>query len=241
MLRPARRTPAPTSRSRCIEVPRAEATGFGVMHVDATDRIVAFVEKPAGPAGDAGPARTRRSRAWASTSSGAKFLFEQLRRDAADPDVEPRLRQGHHSRSMVQQRQGGRAPLHASPACGRAPKANAYWRDVGTLDAYWEANIDLTDVVPALDLYDRDWPIWTYAEITPPAKFVHDDDGRRGAAIASLVSGGCIVSGASLRSSLLFTGVRVHSTATSRTRSILPDVDIGRRGAARATSIIDAA
>ena len=95
-------------------------------------------------------------------------------------------------------------------------EAEVYWRDVGTIDAYWEANIDLTDVVPALDLYDRDWPIWTYAEITPPAKFVHDDDGRRGMAVASLVSGGCIISGATLRRSLLFTGVRVHSYSERR-------------------------
>ena len=97
-------------------------------------------------------------------------------------------------------------------SCVRSSEeAEAYWRDVGTVDAYWDANIDLTDVVPDLDLYDRDWPIWTYGEITPPAKFVHDVDGRRGSAVSSLVSGGCIVSGASLSRSLLFTGVRVHS------------------------------
>ncbi len=107
-----------------------------------------------------------------------------------------------------------------------------YWRDVGTIDAYWEANIDLTDVVPALDLYDRDWPIWTYAEITPPAKFVHDEDGRRGIGISSLVSGGCIVSGASLRHSLLFTGVHVHSYGDVENAVILPYVEIGRQRAA---------
>ena len=95
-------------------------------------------------------------------------------------------------------------------------EGGVYWRDVGTLDAYWEANIDLTDIVPALDLFDRDWPIWTYAEITPPAKFVHDVDGRRGVGISSLVSGGCIVSGAALRRSLLFTGVRVNSYSQHR-------------------------
>ena len=113
------------------------------------------------------------------------------------------------------------------------PKREAYWRDVGTIDAYWEANIDLTDVVPALDLYDRNWPIWTYAEITPPAKFVHDVDGRRGEAISSLVSGGCIVSGASLRRSLLFTGVHAHSYARVENAVILPEAVIGRHARLR--------
>jgi glucose-1-phosphate adenylyltransferase len=111
-----------------------------------------------------------------------------------------------------------------------------YWRDVGTLDAYWEANIDLTDVVPQLDLYDRDWPIWTYAEVVPPAKFVHDLDGRRGEAIASLISGGCIVSGAQARKSLMFTGVHVHSFAKVEGAVILPYVDVGR--GARLTNVI---
>jgi glucose-1-phosphate adenylyltransferase len=124
----------------------------------------------------------------------------------------------------------GNAVAHRfSSSCVRAPsEQEAYWRDVGTLDAYFDANIDLTAVVPALDLYDRDWPIWTYAEITPPAKFVHDDDGRRGYAVASLVSGGCIVSGAMLRRTLLFTGVHVHSHAIVENAVILPDVDVGR-------------
>ena len=107
-------------------------------------------------------------------------------------------------------------------------EAEAYWRDVGTVDAYWEANIDLTDVIPELDLYDTDWPIWTYSELTPPAKFVHDEDGRRGAAVASLVSGNCIVSGASVHRSLLFTGVRVNSFSTLEEAVILPDTNVGR-------------
>ena len=107
-------------------------------------------------------------------------------------------------------------------------EVEAYWRDAGTVDAYWEANIDLTDVVPALDLYDRDWPIWSYAEITPPAKFVHDEEGRRGEAVSALVSGGCIVSGASVKRSLLFTGVQVHSWSSVENGVILPYVDIAR-------------
>ena len=124
----------------------------------------------------------------------------------------------------------GKALAHRfTQSCVRSGfEAEAYWRDVGTLDAYWKANIDLTDVIPALDLYDMEWPIWTYGEITPPAKFVHDADGRRGQAVSSLVSGGCIVSGASLRHSLLFTGVRAHSFASIENTVVLPYVHIGR-------------
>ena len=107
-------------------------------------------------------------------------------------------------------------------------EAEPYWRDVGTIDAFWEANIDLTDFVPSLDLYDRDWPIWTYGEITPPAKFVHDEDGRRGTATSSLVSGGCIISGARIDKSLLFTGVTAHSYGQLTHAVVLPYVMIGR-------------
>jgi glucose-1-phosphate adenylyltransferase len=155
-----------------------------------------------------------------------KFLFEELRRDAADPnssrdfgkDIIPYLVKH------------GNAVAHRFPqSCVRSEfEAEAYWRDVGTLDAYWKANIDLTDVLPALDLYDSDWPIWTYGEVTPPAKFVHNQDGRRGQAVSSLVSGGCIVSGASLTHSLLFTGVRAHSYSSVENSVVMPYVDIAR-------------
>lgn len=104
----------------------------------------------------------------------------------------------------------------------------AYWRDVGTVDAYWEANIDLTDVIPQLDVYDHEWPIWTYSEITPPAKFVHDEEGRRGSAVSSLVSGNCIVSGSSIHRSLLSTGVRAHSFSALEEAVVLPYCHIGR-------------
>jgi glucose-1-phosphate adenylyltransferase len=154
------------------------------------------------------------------------FLFDQLRRDAADP---------HSSRDFGKDlipylvKHGNAVAHRFAQSCVRSGfEAEAYWRDVGTLDAYWKANIDLTDVVPALDLYDMDWPIWTYGEITPPAKFVHNQEGRRGQAISSLVSGGCIVSGASLLHSLLFTGVRAHSYASVENGVILPYVEIGR-------------
>ena len=198
----------------CLEVPRMEATGFGVMHVDKNDRIVSFLEKPADPPGIPGPAGAR-SRAWASTCSRRKFLY----RPAAARCGRSRTRAAISARTSFPTSSPTRKrsrTVSRGRACGRAPRNAAYWRDVGTVDAYWEANIDLTDVVPALDLYDRDWPIWTYAEITPPAKFVHDVDGRRGMGIASLVSGGCIVSGALLRQSLLFTGVQLHSIRQRR-------------------------
>ncbi|HVZ07193.1 glucose-1-phosphate adenylyltransferase [Rhodopila sp.] len=209
----------------CIEVPRTQATAFGVMHVDESDRIVAFVEKPADP-----PAIPDRPD-FALASMGiyvfrTRFLIEQLRRDAADPnssrdfgkDIIPYLVQ--HGKAVAHRFQ--------SSCVTSGAEREAYWRDVGTLDAYWEANIDLTAVIPALDLFDRDWPIWSYAEIVPPAKFVHDAPGRRGEAISSLVSGGCIVSGGSLRQSLLFTGVHVHSYASVERAVILPNADIGR-------------
>ncbi len=209
----------------CLEVPRMEATGFGVMAVDKTDRIVGFLEKPSDPPGMPDKPDT------ALASMGIyvfemKLLAEQLRRDAAlkgssrdfGKDIIPHLVTN------------GKAVAHRfTSSCVRSvQESEAYWRDVGTVDAYWEANIDLTDVLPALDLYDRDWPIWTYSEVTPPAKFVHDEEGRRGQAAASLVSGGCIVSGASLRRSLLFTGVRVNSYSSVDEAVILPHVEIGR-------------
>jgi glucose-1-phosphate adenylyltransferase len=204
----------------CVTVPRLEATGFGVMHVDDQDRIVAFVEKPKDPPAIPG----RPDLALASMGIyvfETRFLLDQLRRDAADPNSSHDF--GKDLIPWIVQ--NGKAVAHRF----ERSVVRSYWRDVGTVDAYWEANIDLTDVVPALDLYDRDWPIWTYAEITPPAKFVHDLDGRRGEAIASLVSGGCIVSGAMARRSLLFTHVHLHSYAQVDGAVLLPGVDVGRK------------
>ena len=124
----------------------------------------------------------------------------------------------------------GKAIAHQfATSCVRSDhESGPYWRDAGTVDAYWEANMDLVDVTPELDLYDHNWPIWTYAEVTPPAKFVHDRDDRRGQAVSSLVSGGCIVSGAALRRTLLFTGVRVNSYTRMEEAVVLPYVDVGR-------------
>jgi glucose-1-phosphate adenylyltransferase len=209
-----------------LEVPRMEATGFGVMHVDEHDTIQSFVEKPADPPAVPGHPDL------ALASMGiyvfdTRYLVELLKADAADPHSEHDF--GKNLVPYVVKH--GKAVAHRfSASCVRAAlEAEAYWRDVGTIDAYWESNIDLTAVTPALDLYDTDWPIWTYAELTAPAKFVHDEPDRRGNAVASLVSGGCIVSGTELRHSLLFTGVRTHSYAHIDEAVILPHADIGRR------------
>ncbi len=209
----------------CLEVPRMEAVGFGVMHVDTEDRITAFLEKPKDPPGIPGNPEM------ALASMGiyvfeTNFLADQLRQDAADPkssrdfgkDIIPKIVTG------------GKAVAHRfTQSCVRsAQEAEAYWRDVGTVDAYWEANIDLTETLPALDLYDQNWPVWTYGEVTPPAKFVHDIEGRRGQAVASLVSGGCMVSGSSVLHSLLFTGVKVNSFSRLEGAVVLPHVNVGR-------------
>ncbi len=209
----------------CVEVPLAEATGFGVMHVDRKDRIKAFLEKPADPP----PMPGKPDVALASMGIyvfDTEFLFEELRRDAADPESEHDFGKNIIPRIVA----AGKAVAHPfERSCVRsADEKSAYWRDVGTLDAYYAANIDLTDVVPELDIYDQDWPIWTYSQQTAPAKFVHDEPGRRGVAISSVVSGDCIVSGAELRRSLLFTGVRVHSYASVEGAVLLPGVQIGR-------------
>jgi glucose-1-phosphate adenylyltransferase len=154
------------------------------------------------------------------------FLADLLRRDAAaansshdfGKDIIPYIVKN------------GKAIAHSFRlSCVRSEhETESYWRDVGTIDAYWEANIDLTDITPELDIYDRDWPIWTYAEIKPPAKFVHDEEGRRGSAVSSLVAGDCIVSGAALRRSLIFTGARINSFSSVEECVVLPDCHIGR-------------
>ncbi|MGI4946359.1 MAG: glucose-1-phosphate adenylyltransferase [Janthinobacterium lividum] len=209
----------------CIEVPRMEATAFGVMAVDTEDRILSFLEKPKDPPGIPGAPDQ------ALASMGiyvfeTRFLFEQLRADAARPDSSHDF--GKDIIPGIVKH--GKAVAHRfTRSCVRSSHENqAYWRDVGTIDAYWEANIDLTDFVPGLDLYDVEWPIWTFGEITPPAKFVHDENERRGSAISSLVSGGCIVSGASVRHSLLFTGVHTHSWSTVEGGVLLPYTQVGR-------------
>jgi glucose-1-phosphate adenylyltransferase len=154
-------------------------------------------------------------------------LADHLKRDAAQKDSSRDF--GKDIIPYIVK--NGKAVAHRFTAsCVRSEQeTESYWRDVGTVDAYWEANIDLTETLPALDLYDQNWPIWTYSEVTPPAKFVHDLEGRRGSAVASLVSGGCIVSGASIKRTMLFTNVRVNSFSTLEEAVVLPNVTIERK------------
>ncbi len=209
----------------CIDVPIGEAHEFGILHADAEGRVVDFVEKPQNPPAMPGDPE----RALASMGVyifNAQFLYEQLQRDADDrksahdfgkdiiPHVVPRYRVFAHR--------------FADSCVGMTSTGVPYWRDVGAIDAYWEANLDLTSVTPDLNLYDKDWPIWTYQEQLPPAKFVFDDEERRGVAVDSVVSGGCIVSGATVRRSMLFSSVHVHSWATVEDAVILPHVDVAR-------------
>jgi glucose-1-phosphate adenylyltransferase len=210
----------------CLTVPRKDASAFGVMDVDKTGRITAFLEKPKNPPGMPGdPESTLASMGiyvfdWA-------FLRELLIRDAED---------GNSSHDfgndlIPQIVRNGKAMAHRfAESCVKSGlETEPYWRDVGTIDAFWQANIDLTDFIPKLDIYDSSWPIWTYAEIVPPAKFIHDEDDRRGSAVSSLVSGDCIVSGSEVRNSLLFTGVRAHSYSHLEYAVVLPYVTVGRK------------
>ncbi|MBZ8141278.1 glucose-1-phosphate adenylyltransferase [Rubrivivax gelatinosus] len=216
----------------CIEVPRMDATAFGVMHIDETRRILDFVEKPADPPALPG----KPDRALASMGIyvfNARYLYRELERDMADPnsshdfgkDIIPK---------MVRAGVAVAHPFELS-CVGTRAGTGPYWRDVGTIDAYWDANIDLTATDPLLNLYDTNWPIWTYQPQLPPAKFVHNQDDRRGLAIESMVSGGCIVSGAVYRS-VLFSQVRVHSYAAVNWAVLLPGAQIGRH--ARVTRVV---
>ena len=208
----------------CINVPLEEAKAFGVMSVDDTDRVVKFSEKPNNPEPMPGSA----DEALASMGIyvfNAEFLYEQLIRDANDPksshdfgaDIIPYLIKKY------------RVCAHRfSDSCVGAMDHKYYWRDVGTIDAYWEANMELTRVMPELNLYDRKWPIWTYQEHLPPAKFVFNSDGRRGIATDSMVSGGCLISGSTVDNSVLFSDVRVHSYCDIKGAVILPKVTVNR-------------
>jgi glucose-1-phosphate adenylyltransferase len=209
----------------CIDVPIGQASEFGIMDVDPSGKIRNFVEKPADPPAMIG----RPDRALASMGIyvfSADFLYAELERDARDPtsshdfgkDVIPSL----VSRGLA-------AAHNFEESCVKTTQeAESYWRDVGTIDAYWAANLDLITPVPQLDIYDVNWPIWTYQQQLPPAKFVFDDEDRRGMAVDSMVSGGCIISGAHVARSLLFSVCRVNSHARTREAVLLPDVTVGR-------------
>ncbi|QCZ93815.1 glucose-1-phosphate adenylyltransferase [Salinimonas iocasae] len=205
----------------CMSVPTEEAAGaFGVMSVEEDYRITGFEEKPAQPA----PQPNREGYCLASMGNyvfDTEFLFEQLRRDAETKDSQrdfgkdiiPSIIADHN--------------VYAYPF-ENSTDETAYWRDVGTIDSFWEANMEMVAPVPQLNLYDQSWPIWTYQEQLPPAKFVWDEDGRRGEATNSVVSGGCIISGSTLRQSLVFSNVHVHSYGQIEEAVILPDVEIMR-------------
>jgi len=219
----------------CLEVPRMQASGFGVMAIDDLGQITEFVEKPQDPPAMPG----KPDMALASMGIyvfNTEFLFDQLRRDAATPDSTRDF--GSDIIPYIVKHGKAVAHLFSSSCIRAADEIEEYWRDVGTLDAYWEANIDLTDVVPKLNMYDRDWPIWTDQIIAAPAKFVHDEEGRRGHAISSLISQDCIVSGASAYRSLLFTGVKMGSYSDVKEGVILPYCNIGR-GARLSRVIVD--
>ncbi len=209
----------------CIAVPRQEATGFGVMKVDNNDRILDFVEKPADPPAMPG----HPDQALASMGIyvfETAYLIELLRKDADNPKSS-----NDFGKDLIPDIvRNGKAMAHPfSRSCVRSGlEKEPYWRDVGTVDAFWQANVDLTDFTPALDLYDNTWPIWTYSELTPPAKFIHNEEGRRGLALSSMVSGGCIISGSQLNRCLLFTGVRTHSFSTLEGVVSMPYAEIGR-------------
>jgi glucose-1-phosphate adenylyltransferase len=218
----------------CIEVDRLDAKAFGVMAVDERRNITAFVEKPADPPAIPG----KPDRALASMGIyifNARFLYRELERDIADPNSSHDFGKDIIPRAVKM----GKAAAHPFElSCvGRRMGCEPYWRDVGTIDAYWDANIDLTATDPLLNLYDTRWPIWTYQPQLPPAKFVHNTDDRRGMAIESLVSGGCIVSGSVFRS-VLFSQVRVHSHSSVTWSVLLPGVTVGR-GARLNRAVVD--
>ncbi len=208
----------------CLTVPRMEATAFGVMATDKTGQITSFLEKPADPPG------TPDDPDVALASMGIyvfnwKYLRDLLMVDAADPNSSHDF--GNDLIPDIVK--NGKAMAHRfDESCVRGDDAPAYWKDVGTVDAFWQAHIDLTNFTPELDLWDRDWPIWTYNESVPPAKFIHDERDRRGMAISSMVSGGCIVSGTEVRNSCLFTGVHTNSYAVLDHAVVLPNVTIHR-------------
>ena len=206
----------------CIEMPLEEAAGhFGVMTVDDTGRIIGFDEKPEKP----NPIPGKPGYCLASMGNylfNTEFLYEQVIKDADTPgtqhdfgrNVIPAIIDDYH--------------VHAHAFRDPETDKQAYWRDVGTLQAFWEANMELVSVSPQLNLYDHKWPIYTFQEQAPPAKFVFDDNDRRGEAVQSMVSGGCLISGAKIKNSLLFSNVTVHSFSSINESVVLPDVAIGR-------------
>jgi glucose-1-phosphate adenylyltransferase len=209
----------------CIEVPRMEATALGVMHIDESRRITAFLEKPKDPP----PMPGKPDRALGSMGIyifNAQYLYqlleEEMEADGTDHDfgknVIPRV---------VAQGRALAHPLNLS-SVPAASRENPYWRDVGTVEAFWAANLDLASNMPELDMYDREWPVWTHQEQLPPAKFVPDERGNHGVTANVLVSGGCIILGSDIREAVIFSNVRIHPCCTIRQAVIMPQCVIGR-------------
>ena len=208
----------------CLTVPRADAAAFGVMATDKEGRITSFLEKPADPPG------TPEDPSVSLASMGIyvfnwPYLRALLQKDALDPNSS-----NDFGNDLIPQIvETGKAMAHRfDESCVRDDGSPAYWKDVGTVDAFWEAHIDMTNFVPELDLWDETWPIWTYNEAVPPAKFIHNENGRRGMAISSMIAGGCIISGTEVRNSVLFTNVHTNSYAVLDHAVILPEVIINR-------------
>ncbi len=204
----------------CIEVELERAMAFGVMTVDNDNRVIDFQEKPEHPQ----PMPGRTDVALASMGIyvfNTEFLYQILIQDSDDENST------HDFGKDIIPRVIASNKVVAYPFRDEETGKQAYWRDVGTIDAFWEANLELIGITPELNLYDAQWPIWTYQEQLPPAKFVFDDDDRRGMAVDSMVSGGCIISGALVRHSLLFSNVKVHAHASLKDTVVLPNVNIG--------------
>ncbi|MDB6062793.1 MAG: glgC [Verrucomicrobiaceae bacterium] len=205
----------------CIEVPVEEASAFGVMRVDDSNRVLEFSEKPERP-------QSLPDKPGTALASMGIYIFNtellcaELMRDRKEPDS------AHDFGRDIIPKLIGRGNVHAFPFRDEQSGTQAYWRDVGTVDAFWQSNLELISITPELNLYDSEWPIWTYQEQLPPAKFVFDDDNRRGMAVDSMIAGGCIVSGSVVRHSLLFSNVHVHSYCEVSDSVIFPDVTLER-------------
>lgn len=215
----------------CLEVPVEEAArAFGVVQVDGDNRVIGFEEKPEHPTPIPGNDKLTLA-SMGNYIFNTQFLFDMLVKDAANTksshdfgnDIIPAMIRNSHVQAY---------PFRSARTGGRA-----YWRDVGTLDSFWLANMELVDPEPMLNIYDADWPLWTYQEQLPPAKFVFDSDGRRGMAVDSMVSGGCIISGSQVRRSVLFSNVRVHSYSEIEKSVLLPGVEVGRHVKMRNTIV----
>jgi glucose-1-phosphate adenylyltransferase len=205
-----------------VEVPAYESRNFGVLTATEWNRVTRFAEKPAEP-------DTLPSRPDAILASMGIYVFNaRLLETLLAADAANAASAHDFGKNVIPEAIAGNRQVFAYPFQDVKTRAQSYWRDVGTVDAYYEANLELVHVRPELNIYDQDWPIWTYQGQRPPAKFILDEDGRRGMAVNSMVSGGCIISGAVVRESLLFSDVRVEERSTIRRSMVLPHAEIGR-------------